>query len=336
MPYRADLISIFVALLDVPSVDLEERQSRELITAIVAQREVKCANEIAEIEEVLATTSRMHRAAMRDTKPGKTEQEVVAAIEYEAALDGRQLAYPTIFSKRGDILHNLCRNGKLADGDLVLHDGGAMSPEGYASDITRTFPVSGRFSPTQRDLYQLVLDAQAAALAVLGPGVKFADAHLRAAAVLSGGLIGLGLLSGTVEDAVATGAYGLFMPHGLGHQFGLDVHDMEALGEDNVGYDANVQRTSENGLGPLRIGKQLRVGMTVTVEPGFYVVEALIDRWEAERRHSGLVRYDEARKLVGFGGIRIEDDVVVTRTGARVLGPPIPKSVPEIENAMAQ
>ncbi len=337
------------AILHPPSYRAETRQMLDgllagqaagdpdgrLAGAIVALREIKHPDEIAEMERGLAVTRDMHHAAMVLTRPGAREQEIVGQVEGLVRSAGLRFAYQTIFSGRGEILHNLRYDRTLAAGELVVHDAGAWSAGGYATDITRTIPVTGRFDPVQAQLYDAVLRAQTLAIALCRPGVRFLDIHLAAARVLVEALCDLGLFRGDPDRIVASGAYALGFQCGVGHQIGLDVHDMEALGEDAVGYDGATRRSGLFGLRSLRLAKPLRLGMTVTIEPGLYFIPQLIAMWRAERRHRDMIDYDRFEAFAGFGGIRIEDDVLVTPDGSRVLGPPIAKTREEMAGVMA-
>jgi Xaa-Pro aminopeptidase len=220
----------------------------------------------------------------------------------------------------------------MQTGDLAICDCGAESPMGYASDTTRTIPVGGRFSSRQKEIYEIVLGMQTDALAAMKPGVPFKDVHRVAARRLVADLNNLGLMHGDVDGAVETGAYALFFPHGLGHMLGLDVHDMECLGEDHVGYTDDIRRDSRFGISRLRLAKPLAPGFVVTVEPGVYFIPQLIQKWRAENRFADQIDYPELEAYLDFGGVRIEDDVLVTPRGARVLGPPIPKTVTAVES----
>jgi Xaa-Pro aminopeptidase len=215
-------------------------------------------------------------------------------------------------------------------------DSGAESPLHYASDITRTFPVGGKFTPMQKDIYQVLLKSQLAAIEAIKPGIFYKEIHLNTAAVIAQGLKELGLMKGDIEAAVKEGAHALFFPHGLGHMMGLDVHDMEDLGENYVGYDETVERSRQFGLAYLRMAKALKPGYVLTVEPGIYFIPALIDMWKAEKRFEQFLNYDKIEQMKDFGGMRIEDDVLVTGNGHRVLGKPIPKTIDEIERFMAK
>ncbi|HEX7858074.1 MAG TPA: Xaa-Pro aminopeptidase, partial [Sphingobium sp.] len=334
-PYRAETVQTMAAFMGQSPGWVRENSSSSLVDGIVSLREIKSADEIAEMEAALTVTAAMHHAAMAATRPGVVEQAVIGAAEAIALQAGMRFAYQPIFSGRGEVLHNLRYDRVLSAGELVVNDSGALSASGYASDITRTLPVSGRFDPMQRRLYDAVLRAQEEAIAGCRPGTRFLDLHLAAAHVLAEELCDIGLFRGDPADVVASGAYALVLPCGLGHQIGLDVHDMEALGEDRVGYDTETRRSTLFGLRSLRLGKVLKAGMTVTVEPGLYFIPQLIDMWKAEGRHAALIDYDRFDAFRRFGGIRIEDDVLVTPGASRILGPAIARTAEEVEARMA-
>lgn len=334
-PYRGTTVLRIAEFLGIDAAQVRTRASSTLVDAIVAQREIKDAHEIAEMERALEVTDIMHRTAFRESRPGVFEREVVAEIERVVRRLDQQLAYPAIFSKRGEILHNHDHSNRLEAGDLIVNDSGAASVMGYASDITRTIPVGGRFTGRSRDLYEIVRASQAVAIAAVRGGVRFVDVHKIAMGALVDGLKTFGVFRGDAADVVESGAYAVVCQGGLGHQIGLDVHDMESLGEDQVGYDALVQRSPLFGLNRLRLGKALKPGMTITIEPGLYFIAPLIESWAAERRHADQIDYAKLKALIGAGGLRVEDEVLVTETGCRVLGPPIPKSPDEVEAAMA-
>jgi Xaa-Pro aminopeptidase/Xaa-Pro dipeptidase len=321
-------------LMGLPAEHVGEEASLALIQACVQLRELKSQSELAEIERALAVTHRMHLAAMRRTRPGIRERDVVAAMESELRRSGMTIAYPPIFTSHGEVLHSKSWDNELAEGQLVVNDSGACSREGYASDITRTLPVSGRFTTRQREIYEIVLGAQAAAINAARPGVKYAQVHETAATVIARGMKALDFFRGDPAEVVASGAYAICFPHGVGHQMGLDVHDMESLGEDRVGYDASVARSGTFGPNHLRMAKALRPGMVVTVEPGIYFMGPLVRQWKAEGRFTHLINYERFEEYLGFGGIRIEDDIVITRDGCETLGPAIPKSCEDVEDAM--
>lgn len=309
--------------------------SPTLVHAVIDLRAVKAVEEIAEIEAVLHTTRDMHHLAMRQARTGVVEQAVVGAMEGLVSARGLRMAYPVIFSSRGEILHNHEHGRTLADGDLIVNDSGAESPLGYASDITRTIPASGRFTPLQAELYDLVLRAQQETIALLRPGLPYRAAHEHACTVLVQGMIDLGFMRGSAAEAVARGAHAIVFPCGTGHMLGLDVHDMEGLGEEHVGYGEGFQRSPLPGHRYLRLARPLQSGFVVTVEPGIYLNPWLTAQWRAQGLHPDLIDYDALERHMGFGGIRIEDDVLITDTGARVLGPPIARTVAEVEAACA-
>jgi len=310
--------------------------SEELIRAVVAQRSLKSAEEVKEIEKAHGATYDMHVSAMRLAKPGLLERQIAGHIEGIALKRGAGVSFPVILSVRGEILHNHLHNNVMQEGDLLVNDSGAESDLHYAADITRTFPVNGRFTLRQKEIYEIVLKAQTEAIAAVKPEIKYKDVHLLAARVITKGLKELGLMKGDMEEAVNAGAHALFFPHGLGHMMGLDVHDMENLGEDFVGYDAEVRRSRQFGLAYLRLARRLQAGFVLTVEPGVYFIPALFAQWKAEQKHKNFIDYDKVEGYLNFGGIRIEDDVLVTEQGQRVLGKPIPKTVVEVEEACRQ
>jgi Xaa-Pro aminopeptidase len=332
-PYRGDTRLQLERLLGWPAATVHERASEALIRAVVALREIKTEAEVEEIEAALDVAYAMHTEAMRAGKPGVTEHEVYGRVRGTALAAASKMSFPIILSVRGETLHGTPSDHVIEDGDFVLCDAGAIGPMGYTSDITRTFPASGRFSDRQRAIYTAVLEAQEAAIGAIKPDVRFRDVHLLAARVLTEHLQKLGLMRGDLDQSVAQGAHALFFPHGLGHMLGLDVHDMEGLGEDFVGYDAEVQRSEQFGTAYLRLGKRLKEGFVVTVEPGCYFIPELVRQWKTEGQHADFIDYDAVEEWLGFGGVRIEDDVLVTATGARVLGPRIPKTIEEVEAA---
>jgi Xaa-Pro aminopeptidase len=233
----------------------------------------------------------------------------------------------------GQILHMHSHANELRKGRMLVMDAGAESWLHYASDITRTVPVGGKFNQRQKDIYEIVLKGQETAIRSIKPGVMYKEIHLKTARTMASGLKDLGLMKGDIDQAVAQGAHAMFFPHGLGHNMGLDVHDMEDLGEDHVGYDKTVERSSQFGLAYLRMAKELRPGHVLTVEPGIYFIPALFAKWKNEKKHTDFIDYGKAETFLDFGGVRIEDNVLVTETGRRVLGTPIPKTVPEVEKA---
>jgi len=325
-PYRDEHRLRLEALLDRPHDQLDAAVSEPLIRAVVQQRSIKSSEEVTEIETALERTAQAHACAQEHAIPGASEQEIVGAMTGLLTAAGSAFSFTPTCSVRGEVLHNHSYPNTLSEGDLLLVDAGATSPGHYAGDITRVTPVGGPFSPRQQAIYEAVLSAQTAAIDALAPGVPFIEIHKHAARTLTAHLIDLGLMQGTAEEAVAAGAHALFFPHGLGHLMGLDVHDMESLGEEFVGYAEDQTRPEQFGLHTLRLGRPLQPGFVVTVEPGCYFIPPLIEQWQEAKRHEQFINYDRVEDFLGFGGIRIEDDMLVTEDGARLLGPDIPKA----------
>jgi Xaa-Pro aminopeptidase len=310
---------------------IQQHSSQTLVKAIVAQRSIKTRVEVEEIEAAINISYQMQMTAMKMSKPGMHEREVAGAMEAIALSQGSCLAFPTIFSINGQTLHNHHYVNIMKQGDIAINDSGAESALHYASDITRTIPVGSRFSQRQKEIYAIVLNAQEKAIDVVKPGVEFRAIHRLGCKILASGLKDLGLIKGDIDEAIDAGAHTLFFPCGLGHMLGLDVHDMEALGEDYVGYTDTIKRNPEFGWKSLRLAKALETGFVITVEPGIYFIPELIDRWKAEQKCSAYINYNAVEKYRDFGGIRIEDDVLVTENGHRILGRPIPKTIDEVE-----
>lgn len=307
--------------------------SAELMEQVADQRSVKSAEEIAEIEDALAITSQMHRTAMAATRPGLRESDIAGVIQGIALSAGRNQAFEPIITIRGEVLHDSSRDNILKPGRLLLNDSGAESSGYYASDITRTYPVSGKFTPRQAEIYQIVLDAQLAAIGMIKPKISYVDVHIEVSRIIAEGLKSVGLMKGNPADVVEAGAHALFMPHGIGHMLGLDVHDMEDLGSI-INKKKNTMRHGPFRLNYLSLDRPLKAGFVLTVEPGIYFIPALIERRRDEKKFSEFINYDKLGKWLSFGGIRIEDDVLVTPKGARLLGPPIPKTIGEVEAAL--
>jgi len=329
--YRPENVLKIQRLLGIPPEAIAEQVSVPLIRAIVAQRSIKTVEEIEQIEVALKVAYAMQTTAMTMARPGVTEREVAGVMEGIAVSCGVRLSFPTIFSVNGQILHNPYHTNVMKDGDIVVNDSGAESYLHYASDITRTIPVSGTFSPKQREIYSIVFDAQEKAIAAVEPGVEFRDVHRLACTTLVTGLKDLGLVKGDPAEAVQAGAHTLFFQCGLGHMMGLDTHDMEGLGEDYVGYTDTIRRNPEFGWRSLRLARALEPGFVVTVEPGIYFIPELIDRWKAEGKCEAFIDYEKVEAYRDFGGIRLEDDVLVTAQGHYVLGKPIPRTLDEVE-----
>jgi len=320
-------------LLGIRHPALKSYASPAFVKAVVALRSLKSSVEIAEIENAMDTTAAMYREAMAMARPGLFERDIAGRIEGMALAGGGQLAFPAIVTVHGETLHNHFHGNVLQKGDLLLIDSGCESESGYATDITRSIPVSGKFNEQQKAIYEMVLDMQLSAIAMIKPGASYRAIHLKACEILVRHLEELGLMKGDSAAAVAAGAHALFFPHGLGHMMGLDVHDMEDLGENHVGYDEKTKRSEQFGTAYLRLAKKLEPGFVLTVEPGIYFIPALIDQWQAGKKAASFINYPAVEKFRNFGGIRIEDNVLVTAKGVRVLGTPIPKKPADVENA---
>lgn len=333
--YRSSTTIFLSQLLDKSINEINAKISIDLINAVVSQREIKCVLEIQELEKALDITREIHLKVMSITKAGKKESNLVGAIENTITTQGSYTAYPPIVTVQGQILHNFNYTNELKKGQLLLGDFGACSHSGYAGDITRTIPVSGKFTVKQKEIYQIVLDAQNKAVELLKPNVLFKDVHLASCMTIVDGLKNIGLMKGDTEEAVAAGAHALFFPHGLGHMIGLDVHDMESLGENYVGYDDEVSKSDQFGLKSLRLGKRLKQGFTVTIEPGMYFIPELINDWKSNNKKCApFFNFDKIESYLDFGGIRIEDEYVITEKGSEILGKYIPKKISEIEQIM--
>ncbi|MCX6280873.1 MAG: aminopeptidase P family protein [Bacteroidetes bacterium] len=333
--YRAETRIQLAGLLANDHLKIQDKASPELIRAIVKLRMVKDEPEVKEIEKMIDVAYIMHTTAMKMAKPGVVEQQIAGTIEGIALANAGPVSFPVILTVNGQTLHNHYHGNILNEGRMMVIDAGCENDLHYASDITRTVPVGGKFSQRQMEIYEIVLKANMEAINAVKPGVPFKDIHLLAARVIAKGLTGLGLMKGEPDEAVAKGAHTLFFPHGLGHPLGLDVHDLEGMGENYVGYDNEVQRSKEFGLAYLRFGRKLQPGFVMTIEPGIYFIPELFEIWKNENRHAEFINYDKVEQYLDFGGIRIEDDVLVTADGVRVLGRPIPKTVSEIEEMMA-
>jgi len=334
--YRSENTVKIGWLLGIESSRIQDFVSEPLIRAVVAQRSIKSPEEVQQVEQALEITHDMQIAAMHRAKPGIYERDIAGIMEGIAVSKGVRPAFPTIFSVHGETLHNHSHDSLMQEGDIAVNDSGAESLLHYASDITRTIPIGGKFSQQQRDIYQIVLNAQEEAIAAIKPGVEFRHVHRIACVALASGLKELGLIKTDPEEAVKAGAHTLFFQCGLGHMPGLDTHDMESLGEDYVGYTDQIKRRTEFGWQWLRLAKALEVGYIVTVEPGLYFIPQLIDSWKTQRKYAALINHAQVEKYRDFGGIRIEDNVLVTDDGCRILDPEIPKSIDEVEAASSQ
>jgi Xaa-Pro aminopeptidase len=268
-------------------------------------------------------------------KPGVWEQKIAGTIEGIASAGGGSIAFPVILSQNGETLHNHDHSQILEKGRLMITDAGAESLLHYASDFTRTVPVGGKFSKKQREIYEIVLAANNKATSLIKPGVTYLSVHLAACEVIASGLINLGLMKGDVKEAVNAGAHALFFPHGLGHMMGLDVHDMEDLGQIHVGFDDEVRPSGQFGTSALRLGRRLQKGFVLTNEPGIYFIPALIDQWQRDQTNAGFINFDKVNEYRNFGGIRIEDDILVTENGGKIIGKRVPVDPDEVEKIVA-
>jgi Xaa-Pro aminopeptidase len=335
-PYRDNTKIKLNSMLGIPFSQLKEMASELFIKGVVALREIKESCEIEEMDKAANIGYMMHFTAMKMAKTGMVEQELVGIMEGISISNGTMPSFPIILSQNGETLHNHSHHQVLTDGRLLVIDAGAETNMHYASDFTRTIPSGGKFTPRQRDIYTIVSTANNLAIDMIRPGITYREVHLAAAKVLAKGLINLGLMKGDADEAVAAGAHALFMPHGLGHQMGMDVHDMEDLGENFVGYDDTHKRATMFGLRSLRMGKELKAGHVITVEPGCYFIPALIDKWREEGINSDFINFDKLVDYYNFGGIRLEDDILVTNNGCRLLGSSrLPVTVEDVEREMS-
>jgi Xaa-Pro aminopeptidase len=329
-PYRSDIVLKISSWLGIQHQAVEGSSSLELSKAVIAQREIKSDEEIAEIDKAVDLTADMHLAAMRYARPGMRESEVAARVAEVALSANGNLAFPIIATINGQTLHNHYHGNTIKSGDLFLLDAGAETESHYSGDLSSTFPVDPKFTQIQKEIYELSLDTHMAAVAALKPGCSFKEVHLTACRTIFEGLKAFGLTRGNADEAVMAGAHALFFPCGTGHMMGLDIHDMENLGEQWVGYDG-VPKSTQFGLKSLRLGKELRPGYVLTVEPGIYFIPELIDQWKAEDHLSQFLNFSEIEKFKDFGGLRNEEDFVITKEGARRLGKALPLTVDGVE-----
>ena len=332
-PYRHDNKLQIFDLLGIHPNQQKESASVELIKAVVKMRSTKEQQEIDEIDQACSIGYKMHTTAMRLTKPGLTEKYVGGMVNGVANAYGSMVSFATIFTQHGEIMHGTPSWNKLEDGRLALCDCGAENRNGYCSDNTRTYPVNGKFTQKQLEIYKIVEECHDYALELSKPGIRYYDVHMGVCRLMTERLKELGLMKGDVDEAVKAGAHALFLPHGLGHMMGMDVHDMEGLGQNYVGFDNDIQPSTQFGTNCLRMGRKLEKGFVVTDEPGIYFIPALIDDWRAKGLHQDFINYDKVEGYKDFGGIRIEDDILITDNGCRFLGeeriPYHPKDVEE-------
>jgi Xaa-Pro aminopeptidase len=331
-PYRPENKIKLLRLLNIRPDQFALKSSDKLVKAVIAQREIKDKDEIIEIEKAVNWSVDMHVEAMKYARPGMKESEVSAKATQVVLEKQGQPSFPIIATIRGEILHNHYHGNTLKKGQLFLLDAGAETTSHYAGDLTSTFPVSRNFSRKQKEIYQLVLDAHYATAKMLKPGIEFRDVHMEAARIIFNGLKELGLTKGNTEEAISEGAHALFFPTGLGHMMGLDVHDMEDLGELNVGYKPGDAKSPQFGLKSLRLAKELISGHVLTIEPGIYFIPELIKQWKADKKFEQFINYKNLKSYMNFGGVRIEQDYLITKRSSRLLGRKKPMEIDEIES----
>ena len=325
------------SLLGCGTDEVAGRFSLALTKAIISMRLVKEDCEIEVIDDACNLGYEMHTVARNSIVPGIIEQEIVGKMDGVTLSKGWGVSFPTILTQHGETLHNHLHDKIIETGKLMVIDAGAESNVHYASDFTRTYPTSGKFTAKQREIYQIVCDCNEFAFSMTRPGISYREVHLKTMHLMLEELRALDIVRGDVQDMVEAGIAGLFMPHGLGHNMGLDVHDMEDYGENYVGYDDDQKRSSQLGLGSLRMARKLVPGNVITDEPGIYFIPALIEKWKSEKTDQGFVNYQKLESYYDFGGIRLEDDVLVTADGARRLGKErLPISPDDVEAAMAK
>lgn len=329
-PYRADHKINLLEWLQIAPADTIKKASIKMIRAIGEQRIIKSEEEIIEIEKAVNTTVEMHQAAMRFARPGMTEAEVMAKVHERAHAAGGNISFPIIATINGQTLHNHYHDNTIQEGQMFLLDAGAETPTGYAGDMSSTFPVSKTFTSAQKEIYQITLDAHNAAIEACLPGTNYRDVHLNAARIITNGMKDLGFMKGNTDDAVEAGAHALFFPCGTGHLMGLDVHDMENYGEQWIGY-AGEPKSTQFGLKSLRLARPLQNGYVITIEPGIYFIPQLIDLWKKKQKHADFINYSKVEEYRNFGGIRNEEDVLITETGNRILGKPLAKTIEDVE-----
>lgn len=321
--------------LEIPINETNMHASTDLIIAVGEQRNVKSGEEIEQLEQIVSVTADMHFAAMRYAKPGMTEAQVAAKVHEVALAAGGNISFPIIATINGQTLHNHNHENTIKEGDLFLLDAGAENKLHYAGDMSSTFPVSQKFTERQKEIYQIALNAHNAAIDALKPGVNYKEIHFTAARKIFDGLKELGFTKGNTEEAVQAGAHALFFPCGTGHLMGLDVHDMENLGEQYVGY-AGEPKSTVFGLKSLRLGRELKPGYVLTIEPGIYFIPELIDLWKSQNKFTEFINYDKVEKYKDFSGTRNEEDVLITETGHKILGKPLAKSIEDVEAERAK
>jgi len=334
-PYRPEHSIKLMRFLGISPAEAKTKASVEFITAVGEQRNIKSAEEIVELEHAVSMTAEMHQAAMRYAKPGMTEVQIAAKVHEVALAAGGGISFPIIATINGQTLHNHYHGNIIKEGQLFLLDAGYETPMGYAGDMSSTFPVGKTFTEKQKEIYRITLAAHNGAIEMLKPGVHFRDVHMQVARTIFDGMKALGFTKGNIDDAVANGAHALFFPCGTGHLMGLDVHDMENLGEQYVGY-CGIPKSKQFGLKSLRLGRELKPGFVLTIEPGIYFIPELIDLWEQTGTNKEYINFDRVNEYRNFGGIRNEEDILITETGHRILGKPLAKSIEDVESERAK
>lgn len=330
--YRHDLMIQLAEMMDDNPLQLGRYASAPLIKAIVDMRSVKQPEEIVELKTAAEIGYKMHTMAQKLCAPSITPRYIAGVIEGIAMSLGDNYSFQSIVTTHGEILHSSLHNTPMEAGRLMVCDAGAESHENYCSDHTRVTPVSGKFTSQQRDIYTAVEAAHDWVIANAQPEVKWLDIHLGACRILTDHLKAIGLMKGDTEEAVHAGAHALFMPHGIGHMMGLDVHDMEGLGQDFVGFDDEVRPSSQFGLNSLRCGRRIKKGYVITDEPGIYFIPHLIDLWRSQSMHKDFINYEAIEPFLDFGGIRLEDDILITETGCHIIGDDIiPYHIDDVE-----
>ena len=319
-PYRFDIKIQIMDLLGIHPSQQKGRASMDLIMAVVKMRSAKEQQEIEEIERACAIGYKMHTTAMKLCKPGVTEQYIAGIIDGIANSHGSMVSFATILSQHGEIMHGNPSPNKLEEGRLMLCDAGAETNMNYCSDNTRTMPVGGKFTQRQLEIYQIVEACHDYTLKVAKPGVPWKEVHTNVCRLMTDKLKELGLMKGDTDEAVAAGAHAMFLPHGLGHMMGMDVHDMESLDQRYVGFDDEFQPSDQFGTNCLRMGRRLEENYIMTDEPGIYFIPALIDDWKASGHNAEFINFDLLETYKDFGGVRIEDDILITKDGCRFLG----------------
>lgn len=329
--YRGDSKIKLFEYIGVKPSEIPAKHSLEFVKAVIKQRNYKTAEEVAELDKACDITVDMHLAAMRFTRPGMLEAQVAAEVEKIALAHDGCVSFPVIATINGQTLHNHYHGNTIKDGEMFLLDAGAETTMGYSGDMSSTFPVGKTFTSRQKEIYQVALNSHEAAIKMLKPGIPFKEVYYESAREVLRGMKDLGFVKGDVHEAAEAGAHAMFFPCGLGHMMGMDVHDMEDLGEQYVGYD-NEAKSTQFGVKSLRLGRKLEPGFVLTIEPGIYFIPQLIDLWKSENRFAEFLNYEKIEQYKDFGGCRNEEDFLITEDGYQLLGKPLPKTIKDVEN----